>query len=273
MSDNRRHIRLVVFDWAGTLVDDGCRAPVQVIREVLQEKGIILEEDVIRESMGLRKRDHLVALLNQPAVRALWVHHQGSPWTEGDVDDLHDALEERLPQVAQKASRPIPGVVTTLHRLKDEGLLFGSTTGYSRRTMVAVTTANQDWATMIGAVVTADDVSQGRPWPWMIYRNMEVNGVYPPGAVVKVGDTVQDIQEARNAGVWAVGVLLGGNTVGLTTAEWKGLAREEQDARLSRASQTLKQAGAHSVIRSMEKLPETIQQFNLLMEKEGLGIG
>ena len=40
--------------------------------------------------------------------------------------------------------------------------------------------------------------------------------VYPPSAVVNVGDTVVDIQEGKNAGAWSIGILTSSNLLGLT---------------------------------------------------------
>ena len=53
----------------------------------------------------------------------------------------------------------------------------------------------------------------------MMYANAVQLGVYPPEAVVKIGDTLPDIDEGLNAGAWAVGVTLTGNEIGLTEAE------------------------------------------------------
>ena len=65
------------------------------------------------------------------------------------------------------------------------------------------------------AAVCAADVPAGRPAPWMIYRAMELLGVYPPQAVVAIGDTIADIEAGLNAGVWAMGVTRTGNMLGL----------------------------------------------------------
>ena len=59
----------------------------------------------------------------------------------------------------------------------------------------------------------------GRPAPWMIFRCMEALNVYPPAAVVKVGDTVIDIEDGLNAGAWSVGVVDSSNEMSLTAAE------------------------------------------------------
>ena len=44
-------------------------------------------------------------------------------------------------------------------------------------------------------VVCATDVPAGRPAPWMIYENAKRLGGYPMEALVKIGDTVADIEE------------------------------------------------------------------------------
>ncbi|NLZ06152.1 MAG: hypothetical protein GXY19_13360 [Phycisphaerae bacterium] len=40
----------------------------------------------------------------------------------------------------------------------------------------------------------------------MVFRLMETLGVCRLAAVVKVGDTIADVEEGLNAGVWTVGV-------------------------------------------------------------------
>ena len=43
--------------------------------------------------------------------------------------------------------------------------------------------------------------------------------VYPMNHMIKVGDTVSDMKEGRNAGMWTVGVILGSSELGLTEEE------------------------------------------------------
>jgi len=58
-----------------------------------------------------------------------------------------------------------------------------------------------------------DDVSQGRPAPYLIFRAMEATGVLDVHRVANVGDTVLDLQAGWNAGVrWNIGVLSGAHT-------------------------------------------------------------
>ena len=53
------HIEAVIFDWAGTTVDYGCFAPVQVFTEVFTNAGVAPTPQEVREPMGMLKRDHI----------------------------------------------------------------------------------------------------------------------------------------------------------------------------------------------------------------------
>ena len=63
---------------------------------------------------------------------------------------------------------------------------------------------------MVDAVVCGDDVRQGRPAPYLIFRAMEAAGATDVRHVMNVGDTELDLRAGWNAGVgWNVGVLSG----------------------------------------------------------------
>ena len=55
---------LVIFDWAGTMVDFGCRAPVNALLEAFGRRGVALTEQEVRRDMGKAKADHVRALLD-----------------------------------------------------------------------------------------------------------------------------------------------------------------------------------------------------------------
>lgn len=75
--------------------------------------------------------------------------------------------------------------------------------------------------------------------------------VWPVEAVVKIGDTVSDIEEGLNAGMWSIGVAVSGNEVGVDLAHWQTLPPDEQVARRNAAATKLAAAGAHAVIDSI----------------------
>ncbi len=103
---------------------------------------------------------------------------------------------------------------------------------------------------MPDAAARAADVPRGRPAPWMVFRLMETLGICPLAAVVKVGDTVADVEDGLNAGVWTVGATWTGNLIGLTQAELGALDRRDLERRIQAAEQTLLEAGAHYVTES-----------------------
>lgn len=112
-------------------------------------------------------------------------------------------------------------------------------------------------------LVTADETGGfGRPWPYMIFENMRLLKLPAVRTVVKIGDTVSDIEEARDAGVWAVGVVDGSSVMGLSHAEFSALTDAEKAAARIRARSVLLAAGADFVIESLSELPGLIDGIN-----------
>jgi phosphonoacetaldehyde hydrolase len=110
--------------------------------------------------------------------------------------------------------------------------------------------------------VCSSDVPAGRPAPWMCYLNAINLRVYPMEAMVKIGDTVSDIQEGRNAGMWTIGVTKTGNELGLTEVEVAALAPADLRARLEAIGDRLRAAGAHYVAESIQECPEIVDIIN-----------
>jgi len=122
MPERMYAINAVIFDWGGTIVDNGCMAPVEAIGSIFSSQGITVSDKVIRESMGLLKRDHLQSLLARSEIQVKWQQLKGTAWTEEDLNKLNEALEAVLPDMAKENSRPVPGAVQVLERLRKEGI-------------------------------------------------------------------------------------------------------------------------------------------------------
>jgi len=118
----------------------------------------------------------------------------------------------------------------------------------------------------IDAVVNSSECLQGRPSPFMIFRNMEKLGIYHADEIIKVGDTVADMQEGLNAGTWTVGITTSGNEVGLSKDAWHALSHEEQRKLKNQAADRLIEAGAHFVIHDLRNLPGIIEEINAILE-------
>jgi phosphoglycolate phosphatase-like HAD superfamily hydrolase len=69
------------------------------------------------------------------------------------------------------------------------------------------------WQSYFVASITSDDVSDGRPAPYMLFRAMEAAHVNETAQVMAVGDTPLDLQAANNGGMGAaIGVYSGAAT-------------------------------------------------------------
>lgn len=257
----RGALKLVVFDWAGTTVDYGCVAPAAVFVEGFRRRGVAISLEEARGPMGMEKRAHIEALAAQPAIAARWRAVHGRDVHSADVDALYADFVPLLLDVLAQHSALIPGTLTTMAALAERGIAAAGSTGYFQEAMrvVADAAAAQGYAPAF--TISADQVPAGRPAPWMIYRAMEALGVYPPQAVVAVGDTVPDVQAGLNAGVWTVAFTQSGNEVGLTQAEFAALSPTEQARRLDRARNTLAAAGAHYVVDGIWALPPVLDDI------------
>jgi len=241
-------IKGVIFDWAGTVVDFGCMAPTVVFIEVFRERGIHLTIDEARGPMGMAKIDHVRKLTEIERVRSEWQELYGAVPSEEDVLELYSELEPGLERIVGRYADLIPGVPEMVDELRSRGIKIGSGTGYVEGMMAHVLPAAMEQGFTPDSVVCSNEVPQGRPAPWGCFLNAQRMNVWPMSAMVKVGDTLADIQEGLNAGMWTVGCTLSGNELGMTEAELRMLDPDELDKRNSQAKEKLRIAGAHYVI-------------------------
>ena len=262
------HIQMIVFDWAGTTTDYGGVAPSVVFDRVFQEEGICLTKEEINAPMGMEKMAHIRALLSSLSGGRQWKERYGTSWTEEDAERLYEKFEGILYQMVAEYSVPIPGVVDTVQQLRKQGLKIGSTTGYTSQMMKQVLPKARGLGYEADCVVTPDVTGASRPTPFMLYECMRRLNVYPPSAVVKVGDTVVDIQEGKNAGAWSIGILTGSNLLGLTQAEYEAMAPDELEQRKQAAAERYLEAGADLVIDSIRELPDAVAEINRRMAEQ-----
>lgn len=254
-------IKLVIFDWAGTTIDHGCFAPISAFIKAFQACGVELSSAQARGPMGLHKKDHIRTLFQLDDIAQQWEAAHKRSWTEEDVQQIYETFMPLQIKEAQEYTDLVPGLCDALAQLRERGIKIGSTTGYPRVVADPVLKAAKAQGYEPDFSMCADEVPAGRPAPWMIYRNMEALNVFPPSAVVKVGDTVPDIEAGLNAGTWTVGLTQTGSEVGLTVAEFDALSDEQRASILQTAETKLKNAGAHFVIPTLETLPEIINQI------------
>ena len=249
------------MDWAGTAVDYGCFAPVAAFVESFRAIGVPVTAVETRAHMGLTKVEEIRALFNIERVRAEFERKFGRPAGEEDVQARYAEFQRVLFASLEDYTDLIPGVVETISALRAQGIRIGSTTGYTDQMMAVVTqgAARQGYAP--DAWFSPDSVQGlGRPYPYMIYANMAQFQIPSVADVVKVGDTVADIQEGKNAGILSLGVLEGSSVLGLTQEEYEALPPQDRERVLARAKETFLAAGADGVLLNLSQLPQWLEE-------------
>lgn len=248
-------IEAVIFDWAGTTVDYGCFAPVQAFIEAFKEFGITPTEEEVRKPMGMLKHDHIETMMNMERIHNEWIRIHGKDFTAEDVDKVYEASEAGIFKILKDFAEPKPFVLETIEKLRQAGIKIGSTTGYTDDMMAIVVPKAAENGYTPDCWFSPNSVENlGRPYPYMIFKNMEKLKVISVKNVVKVGDTVSDIKEGLAAGVTTVGVIEGSSIMGLSKETYEALAPEEQEKECRRVAQVYKETGADHIIRNMSEL-------------------
>ena len=187
--------KAVIFDWAGTTVDYGCFAPVQAFVEVFKHFGIEPTIKEVREPMGMLKKDHIRTMLQMERISSLWEIKYRRKWTEEDVEDLYEIFEEKLLSILDQFAEVKPYVLETVKELRKRGIKIGSTTGYTDKMMEIVVPKAKENGYEPDIWFSPDAVGGfGRPYPYMVFKNMQALGIQSVDQVMKVGDTVSDIK-------------------------------------------------------------------------------
>ncbi len=198
---------LVVFDMAGTTVNDGDAVNLSLRGALKAVAKCVVTRDAVNAVMGIQK---------PVAIRTLLRQNTGSEPSPSLVDQIHDDFVDRMLAFyrSDPAVREIDGVTKLFGYLKSKNIRVGIDTGFNRPIAQAIID-RLGWERdgLIDASVTADEVVAGRPAPFMVYRLMELTGVHDVSRVIKVGDTPSDLHEGTNARCgMVVGVTEGSHT-------------------------------------------------------------
>jgi phosphonoacetaldehyde hydrolase len=221
-----------------------------------------ITQEEARLDMGLLKKDHIRSILKIGRVKSMWIDRFDRLPSERDVEELFEEFVPLQLQCLVEHSSVIPGVVEAIEMMRVRGIKIGSTTGYTRPMLdlLLESAARQGYAP--DSAICPDDVGAGRPSPWMCYQNAMQLNVFPMEAFVKIGDTVTDVEEGLNAGMWSIAVVRTGNEIGLTEYDFSLLTPAEQQSRLEGGRRRLKDAGAHYVVDSIAEIRPALDRID-----------
>ena len=257
-----KKIEAVIFDWAGTTVDYGSFAPVVAFAKAFEKFGIKPTTDEIREPMGMLKWDHIHAMMKMPRITEEWKKAHGRMWEKSDVDAIYEQSERAIFEVLNEFSTPKPYVTEEIAKLREKGIKIGSTTGYTTEMMeIVVKSAEKQGYKPDAWFCPNHTENKGRPYPYMIFRNLEVLAVSSVSAAIKVGDTVADIKEGKKAGMISIGIIEGSSVMGYTEAEYEAFSPERKELECQRVRQIYEACGADYVINNMSELIRLIEKI------------
>ena len=201
-------IQLAMFDMAGTTVNDKVDGhPLMVISmmRAFAKHGIELSPDAINKHRGKQKSEAIQTLLKEVV--------ELSPTDAERVSDgvyrefLHE-LESNLSSISE-----IDGNTELFRYLKSKDIYVGVGSGFPNQVVQAII-SQLGWLDkgLLDYVGSAEQIGVGRPNPKMILDAMERLNITDGRKVLKIGDTVADVQEGKNANAWTVAVLTGSQT-------------------------------------------------------------
>ena len=201
-----QEIKLVIFDIAGTVIEDAGQVP-EAFTTALGNHGIEITSDSIREMRGASKRE----VIKRFVERESGIHNAE---VDARAEEIYNSFRSTLASLYEKNGvREIAGATEVFHWLQKRGVRVALNTGFDR-TITDLLLNSMHWnGDLIDSIVCGDDVPQGRPAPDLIFKAMERSEVASVHHVVNVGDTVLDLQAGQNAGVrHNIGVLSGAHT-------------------------------------------------------------
>ncbi|MFO7714523.1 phosphonoacetaldehyde hydrolase [Desulfosarcina sp.] len=260
-------VQAVVLDWAGTAVDYGCMGPAAVFIDVFAKFDITVSITDARQFMGLEKMQHIRSMCRLPDVGAQWEKRHGKAPDENDVTALYAQAETLMVRAITRHADPIAGLLPFVDGMRQRNIKIGSCTGYTAPMMEALVPAAAQRGYAPDCVVCSSDVPAGRPFPWMCYQNAIRLQVYPFESMIKIGDTINDIQEGRNAGMWTIGLTQSGNALGLPEDLVDVLAPGDLKQRLAAIATRFREAGAHYQVKGIWECLEVVDEIDRRLAK------
>ena len=196
-----KEIKLVVFDMAGTTVDEK-NVVYKTVTKAINEYGVDVNLDTVLEhGAGKEKHQAIKDVLKSQDI------------VDGDLDTkMFSFFKENLDAEYETLDvAPITGVDTVMENLKSNGVKVVLNTGYSTK-IAELLLAKLNWkkGEQYDMLLTADSTERGRPYPDMINLAMKEFEITDSAQVLKAGDSGIDIEEGKNAGCGlSVGVLSG----------------------------------------------------------------
>lgn len=196
-------IKLVVFDMAGTTVNEN-NLVYKTVQKVINQEGFSISlDEVLQHGAGKEKHKAITDVLTACT-------------TNIDIATIADKAFGNFKTTLETAYNEaqistFAGMEDFFDALRKRDIKIVLNTGYDSKTAnKLLKKLNWKVGNQVDALITSDDVINGRPNPDMIQMAMAKFGITDPAQVLKAGDSEIDIMEGKNSGcAITVGVLSG----------------------------------------------------------------
>ena len=199
-------IDLVVFDMAGTTIQDSGGMVLASLVEAARAHDLPGTSEELNAMMGMDKREVFTILARRR-------HRADAGAARALADEALHTFLESMRTAYDRVLAPIPGAEETFAFLHERGIKVATDTGFDA-VIGGLILDRLNWrGGLIDTSVFSTDVPRGRPAPYMIFEAMQRLGLLDVRRVIKIGDSPADLEEGTNAGCGEViGVLSGAHT-------------------------------------------------------------
>jgi len=193
------NIDFILFDLIGTTIKDsnsGTSLIIKAFHQAFLTNGHDTSYELLNQQRGKRKRE---------AIRNILQHSRlNEELTDKIYTDFIDLLHQSV-----HAFSEMDGASKVFNYAKEKNIKIGIGSGLPidfMRSIIAQVGWRYDDFDYIGS---SDELPKGRPHPAMILDAMDKLKLTDPSKILKIGDTLVDIQEGKNANTLTAMVLTG----------------------------------------------------------------
>jgi len=196
---------MIVFDMAGTTVNED-NVVYKTLQQSINKKGYDFSLDqVLAEGAGKEKLEAIKSILKVYAL------NNNNTLADEIYQDFIDLLSEAYEKILVI---PQPHALELFKVLKERNIKVVLNTGYNAETAeLLIEKLGWKKGMEFDSLISSSDVENNRPDPEMIDLAMDIYGIQDALEVIKVGDSIIDIEEGQNAGCGLnIGITTGAHT-------------------------------------------------------------
>lgn len=197
-------VKLIVCDMAGTTVNEG-GIVYDTLYQTIKNFGLNVNKKDISKWHGRNKYEVLDSYLtidtnidykiNNSIKSQLYTNFNNNLKEKYFFENNIKLIHHNLPEI--------------FNNFRKKNIKISLNTGYNKEIQESIIN-KLHMNDFIDNYISSEEVKYGRPYPYMIYRLMNINNIDNPNHVIKIGDTENDILEGINANCGlSIGVLTG----------------------------------------------------------------